>query len=112
MLLAAIRHCMSDPRFQQLVADNRLGLLCFGYPPDDLVTMGIPTVSLGHLHSDKDMRVAYSAADVFILPSLDDNLPNTMLEAMSCGTPSHRVECRRYSRRDKRRRHWLLSASR
>ena len=31
--------------------------------------------------------VGYSAADVFALPSLQDNLPNVMLEAMSCGVP-------------------------
>lgn len=31
-------------------------------------------------------RVVYSAADVFVLPSLEDNLPLTGLEAMACGT--------------------------
>jgi glycosyltransferase involved in cell wall biosynthesis/GT2 family glycosyltransferase len=87
VLLAAVRHCLSDPHFQQLVTNGRIRVLCFGYPPNDLVTMGIPTISLGQLNSDEDVRVAYSAADVFILPSLEDNLPNTMLEAMSCGTP-------------------------
>jgi glycosyltransferase involved in cell wall biosynthesis len=29
----------------------------------------------------------YNAADIFVLPSLEDNLPNTMIEALSCGTP-------------------------
>ena len=29
----------------------------------------------------------YNAADVFLTPSLQDNLPNTIAEAMSCGTP-------------------------
>ena len=29
----------------------------------------------------------YSSADVFVLPSMMDNLPNTIMEAMSCRTP-------------------------
>jgi glycosyltransferase involved in cell wall biosynthesis len=33
------------------------------------------------------MRLIYSAADVFITPSLEENLPNTIMEAMACGTP-------------------------
>jgi hypothetical protein len=44
-------------------------------------------VQLGYLDSDEKISAAYSSADIFILPSLEDNLPNTMLEAMSCGTP-------------------------
>ena len=44
-------------------------------------------IELGYLNSEKDLRNAYSAADMFILPSTEDNLPNTLLEAMSCGLP-------------------------
>lgn len=29
----------------------------------------------------------YNSADVFVLPSLEDNLPNTIMEAMACGVP-------------------------
>jgi glycosyltransferase involved in cell wall biosynthesis len=31
---------------------------------------------------------AYNAADALIVPSLEDNLPNTIMEAMACGTPA------------------------
>jgi glycosyltransferase involved in cell wall biosynthesis len=41
-----------------------------------------------HYISDADKLVAlYNAANVFLLPSLEDNLPNTVMEALSCGTP-------------------------
>lgn len=29
----------------------------------------------------------YGAADLFVIPSLEDNLPNTVMEALACGTP-------------------------
>ena len=32
------------------------------------------------------MRDIYSAADVFVTPSLEENLHNTIMEAMACGT--------------------------
>ena len=40
-----------------------------------------------YISSPEEMALMYSAADVFVIPSLQDNLPNTIAEAMSCGTP-------------------------
>lgn len=42
---------------------------------------------VGRLHDESSLAVLYSACDLFLAPSLEDNLPNTILEAMSCGTP-------------------------
>lgn len=42
--------------------------------------------SMGYVSSDK-MPDVYNAADVFVTPSLQENLPNTLMEAMACGTP-------------------------
>jgi glycosyltransferase involved in cell wall biosynthesis len=42
---------------------------------------------LGHLHDEVTIALAYAAADVFVAPSLQDNLPNTVLESLACGTP-------------------------
>jgi glycosyltransferase involved in cell wall biosynthesis len=36
---------------------------------------------------DRVLVLAYNAADVFVVPSLYDNSPNTILEAMACGVP-------------------------
>lgn len=42
---------------------------------------------LGHIGSPEKMIQIYQAADVFVTPSLEENLPNTIMEAMACGTP-------------------------
>lgn len=41
----------------------------------------------GKINDEKLMAVAYSAADAVVIPSREDNLPNTMLESLACGTP-------------------------
>jgi len=42
---------------------------------------------MGLISGDSKIIEIYNAADVFVLPSLEDNLPNTIMESMSCGTP-------------------------
>lgn len=37
--------------------------------------------------SQQDMASLYSAADVYVTPAIEDNLPNTVMEALACGTP-------------------------
>lgn len=46
-----------------------------------------PYVDFGRITSEEEMAIIYSAADVFVIPSLEDNLPNTVLESLACGTP-------------------------
>jgi glycosyltransferase involved in cell wall biosynthesis len=43
---------------------------------------------LGVLHDDITINLCYNAADIYILPSTEDNLPNTVIESLSCGTPA------------------------
>jgi glycosyltransferase involved in cell wall biosynthesis len=42
---------------------------------------------LGVLSETKKIAEAYSLSDLFVLPSLEDNLPNTIMESFACGTP-------------------------
>ena len=55
--------------------------------PQAAPQLGFPVHYTGHLHDDLSLRALYSAADAFVLPSRQDNLPNTGLEAHACGTP-------------------------
>jgi glycosyltransferase involved in cell wall biosynthesis len=45
------------------------------------------TTYFGKLHDDISLNMLYSAVDVFIAPSMQENLPNTIMEALACGTP-------------------------
>lgn len=44
-------------------------------------------INVGHINDDKKMVALYRSADVVVIPSLQDNLPGTGLEAQSCGIP-------------------------
>jgi glycosyltransferase involved in cell wall biosynthesis len=49
---------------------------------------GLPgAISLGSITDDRTLALAYCAADVFALPTIAENLPNTAIESLACGTP-------------------------
>ena len=69
-------------------SSEELGLLVFGKTDQALVEeLPFPVYSLGTLSETSKLVEAYNAASVFVLPSLEDNLPNTVMEALACGTP-------------------------
>ncbi len=71
-----------------LLADSLL-LCVYGTDTKSVGTLhGVPARNLGHLHDDEALVALYSAADLFLAPSLQDNLPNTVVEASACGLPS------------------------
>lgn len=46
-----------------------------------------PIYCLNYVGNEKDLVNIYNAVDLFVTPSLQENLPNTIVEAMSCGVP-------------------------
>lgn len=65
-------------------------LLFFGYEPPDASLLKKTKVSwkaLGWIGEPARLAMVYSAADVFVSPSFQDNLPNTVNESLACGTP-------------------------
>lgn len=73
----------------KILASQRddLHILTFGHASEEIENLPIPCTSLGHINEEWKIAVGYSAADVSILPSLEDNLPNVILESASCDTP-------------------------
>ncbi len=51
------------------------------------LTEGESVCCIPYVADERQMASLYAAADVFVTPSLQDNLPNTIAEAMSVGTP-------------------------
>ena len=47
----------------------------------------LPLHNLGVLRDDTSLALTYAAADIFVCPSRDENLPYTVMESLACGTP-------------------------
>ena len=98
-LEASVILCVSDSLmnkrkgfglFSQVLIDLKdlPGLLVISVGGDRLpLDVSVPHLQLGFIESERILSLVYSAADVLVLTSLQDNLPNTVLESMACGTP-------------------------
>jgi glycosyltransferase involved in cell wall biosynthesis len=80
LLLAALQHLRGH------LSD--LELVIFGESrPRVVPDVGFKIHYMGHLHDDLSLRAVYSAADVMVVPSRQEVLPQTAYEASACGTP-------------------------
>jgi len=67
---------------------DKAELVVFGSSePENPPDFGLPVHYLGRLQDDVGLALLYSAADVMVVPSRQDNLPNTVVEPLACGTP-------------------------
>lgn len=60
-------------------------LLVFGGEAPQI--QGIKSRVLGFLHDDHTLALAFNACDIFVAPSLAENLSNVIMESLACGTP-------------------------
>jgi glycosyltransferase involved in cell wall biosynthesis len=47
----------------------------------------VKQVNLGRINHDRYLSLAYSAADVFVIPSVQESFGQTISESLACGTP-------------------------
>lgn len=86
----------SDPRkgFKELsealklLRINNVELVVFGSgEPKSGSDFRFKTYFLGRLYDDISLVTLYNAADVTVVPSLQENLSNVIMESLACGTP-------------------------
>ncbi len=69
------------------VCDN-IQIIIFGKNKQlDISLFPFKVYSMGVVNSLEKIVDLYSMSDLFVLPSIEDNLPNTVMESLSCGTP-------------------------
>ncbi len=75
-------------RLKQSGWQDCIELVIFGASePEAPENLGFPCHYLGQIHDDLSLSIMYAASDLLLVPSTQDNLPNTIMEAISCGTP-------------------------
>lgn len=81
---AAIRLATEHPEWV-----GRLGIVIVGKDIEPTLYHGCPlnVYPLNYIADEKKMADVYNAVDLYAIPSLQDNLPNTVMEAMACGVP-------------------------
>jgi len=82
-LRAALEHARAALAASEIPASVRLAVLGHADP----ATLPAGAVATGHISSRTALAEVVAASDLYVLPSLEDNLPNGVLEALSCGTP-------------------------
>ena len=71
-----------------LKSSRNIGLVIFGKIKSQIEELvPVPIFAVGYLSDEKEIACLYNAVDAFVSSSLDENLPNTLMESLACGTP-------------------------
>lgn len=68
------------------VSSNNTELVVFGSDNDNY-EYSLPVQFTGTIEDDKTLKILYSACDVMVVPSLQENLSNAIMESLACGLP-------------------------
>ena len=77
---------LMSSQYPDLAAQSDLVILG-GHAEEMTDKLPLKVWPMGYVNDRKSIVDVYNAADVFVLPSLSENLPNTIMEAMACGVP-------------------------
>lgn len=67
---------------------NNLSVVVFGNQSQELEhILPFHVYPLNFVTSDHDLVNIYNSVDLYVTPSLEENLPNTIMESMACGVP-------------------------
>lgn len=67
---------------------EQIGIVVFGNETDAIKeALPFPVYSMNYISSEQELANVYNAIDLYVTPSLQDNLPNTIAEASACGVP-------------------------
>jgi len=80
-------HLLKDAfkKLQSVVNQDDYQMVVFGAPSGN--SFGMKVHFIGRLMDEISIALVYAAADVFVAPSTEENLANTVLESLACGTP-------------------------
>ncbi len=97
LILFGAMGATSDPRkgfkeltdsLKELDIELDIEFVVFGSSrPENNTNLKFKTHYLGNLHDDISLITLYNAVDVMIVPSIQENLSNAIMESLSCGTP-------------------------
>ena len=68
-------------------AQKPLAVLFGSAAPKNMMDVGLPEIYMGKIKDEMTMARLYAAADVMVVPSRMENLPQTATEPLACGTP-------------------------
>jgi glycosyltransferase involved in cell wall biosynthesis len=86
-LRQAFNLCMNDARFAAAASDGLIRLRTFGSVAAKGMDLPIPVKHLGKIDEGNAIADILRSSSAFLCPTLDDNLPNVVMESLACGNP-------------------------